>query len=246
MRVIVDRGRLRVQSEPGDRLHEEAFPTWREADVLFGRVRNESPSNIDELGAQLADTSTHALAAGRDNSVIDSFLEVERKLRSSGELLRNSILEKVFRISAVVFLIGLALGVLWIWAKANTWWSAFPRGFDLAANWIFVIIGWSGFTMVGFAFGWLFFQTATLRVAAPPELQRLSNLLSHTRAQVIYIGTLCVILNFFLFFFDGFEKINDSLSAQLNSAPWAILLGLAAGILEPTLFTRMRAALKFI
>ena len=41
MQIAVENGRLQVVSEESDTLHGDAFETWREADELLARVRNE-------------------------------------------------------------------------------------------------------------------------------------------------------------------------------------------------------------
>lgn len=246
MQIVFDRGRLRLLADSNDPLHAEALDVWRESDEIAQRVIQVLPNEAEMLCNTLAETSTRALTLGRDPAVIRRFLDIERRLLDAEELQRANALDAVLQISVIVFFLGLLLGFIWIWVKGIALWTSLPRGFDLAANWILLTAGWSGFTMVGFAFGWMFFQVAVLRVAQPIQLAKHIRLVQQIRGNVLYITLLCFTLTFFLFFFNGFEMITEALSTQLTSSPWAILLGIVAGFVEPSLFDRLKAALRFL
>ncbi|AKO97003.1 hypothetical protein MALG_01831 [Marinovum algicola DG 898] len=246
MQVLFEREKLRLHTTQGDPLHEEAFEIWQEAGDLAARALAEMPrDDAEDLCHLLAATATRALTAGRDPGVITNVNGAVRTLHKAVEQRRAQAVGHALRIASIVFLLGLALGAVWIWIKPLAPWNALPRGFDLAANSVLLTIGWSGFTMAGFAFGWLFFRVAVLRVSEGQDLTRQARILDHVRAQILYIAMLSILLNFFLMYFEGFQRINQTLSVQLTSAPWALLLGVVAGLVEPTLFDRLRAALKF-
>jgi hypothetical protein len=92
--------------------------------------------------------------------------------------------------------------------------------------------------------GWIFLVTAVVRIHDRMDIVKQAVSLRQRMAHIVYNATLCLIIVIVMFFFGGFDQINEALSQQLTSAPWAILLGLVAGVAEPALFERIRGFLK--
>jgi hypothetical protein len=241
MRIVFDRGDLRLDVGAGDALHPEALETWCEARALSETCIDAlPPDEADATCQRLADTATHALTAGRDDRVIADFRKVKRRMRDVDETLRRKIVGQALAIALICLAIGFAAGIVWILVEPYSPWSLLPYGLDLAANYVLLVLGWAGFTLVGFSIGWLFLVTAVVRNQDQAGVVKQAVSLRQRNAYVAYNGLLCLIIVIAMFFFGGFEKINKELSEQLISAPWAILLGLVASVAESVLFDRIR------
>jgi hypothetical protein len=242
MRIVFDRGDLRLNaSTEDDLLHPEALETWCEARALCESCIDVLPPDEAEATCQrLAETATHGLTAGRDNRVIVDFREVKRKMRDADETLRGKIVGQAIAISLICLAIGFAVGIVWILAEPYRPWSLLPPGLDLWANYALLVLGWAGFTLVGFSIGWLFLVNAVVRNQDQAGVVKQAISLRQRNANVAYNSLLCLIIVIAMFFFGGFEKINEGLSEQLISAPWAILLGLVVSVAESVLFDRIR------
>lgn len=246
MRIAFDRGDLRLHTEPGDLLHADALETWREACELSKTCIDVLPSDqADATCETLAGTATRALTAGRDDRVIADFRKVRQSLRDADETLRKESVDHAFAISTICLTVGLVAGVFWILLEPLAPWGVLPEGLDLAFNYVLLVLGWAGFTLVGFSIGWLFSVAAVVRKQDRAGTVKQAVSLRQRKAYIVYNSLLCTIIVIAMFFFGGFEKISDGLSQQLISAPWAILLGLIAGI-APTeaLFERIRDFIK--
>ena len=224
----------------------EALEIWREACELSKTCIDVLPSNeVDATCDTLAGTATHALTAGRDDRVIADFRKVERRLRDADESLRKNTVNQALVISLICMAVGLAAGGFWISVAPHAPWSVLPDGLDLALNYVLLVLGWAGFTLVGFSIGWLFSVAAIVRTTNRAGTVKQAISLRQRKAYVVYNSMLCMIIVIAMFFFGGFEKISEGLSQQLISAPWAILFGLIAGIAElAALFERIRDFLK--
>ncbi|HEY6633156.1 MAG TPA: hypothetical protein VIZ90_17035 [Rhizobiaceae bacterium] len=245
MRIVFDRSDLRLDVVLGGPLHPEALETWREACELSKTCINVlSPADANTTCEALAGTATHALTAGRDDRVIADFRKVRRSLQDADETLRRDTVRQAMAISLICLTIGLAAGGLWIWMAPHAPWSNLPDGLDLAANYVLLVLGWAGFTLVGFSIGWLFQVAAVVRHQDQAQTIKKAISLRQRNAYILYNSLLCTIIVITMFFFNGFEKINAILSQQLTSAPWAILLGLVAGVIDSALFDRIREFFK--
>lgn len=246
MRIVFDRDDLRLDVVPGDPLHPDALETWREACELSKTCIDVLPSDeADATCNKLAEIATRALTTGRDAQVIADFRKAKRKILDADEALRKKSVNLAFKTSLINLAVGFAAGIVWLLVEPYAPWGWLPRGMDLAANYVLLVLGWAGFTLVGFSIGWLFQTAAVVRIQSREDTVKLATALRQRRAHVVYSSVLCVIIVIAMFFFDGFAKINEELSIQLTSAPWAILLGLIAGIAESAaLFERIRDFFK--
>ncbi|ASP54331.1 hypothetical protein [Sinorhizobium meliloti] len=245
MRIVFDRGSLRLHVETGDTLHSESLEIWREACALGETCINALPSDeADTTCRLLAETATHALTAGRDDRVIADFRNIETRIRAADDALRTKIADQAVATFLVCLAIGFAAGIVWILVEPYAPWSLLPHGLDLAANYILLVLGWAGFTLVGFSIGWLFSMTAVVRIQDRAAVVKQATSLRQRKAHVVYNTLVCLIIVIAMFFFGGFEQINEELSQQLISAPWAILLGIVVGVAEPALFERVRDFFK--
>lgn len=245
MRIIFDRGTLTLQVDASDALHAQSLATWHEACAKCETCIETLPSDeIDPACQKLAEAATRALTLGRDNDVIRLLREVDRKIRDADAHLRNTVVFRGLSISAVSVAIGCVLGGAWMLIEPRRPWLLLPHGLDLSANYIALILGWSGFTLVGFAIGWLFMLSGAVRSEGRDGVLKHAISLQSRAGQVAYNILFSVIVVILMFFFGGFEKIEQELSTQLISAPWAVLLGLFAGIAEPVLFERVRGIFK--
>lgn len=246
MKIVFDRGTLRLHVDEGDPLHEEALETWHEACAKCEMcIEALSASDIEQTCKKLAETATRALTAGRDNDVIKTFREIDQKLRNADAALRNKVVLRAFTISLMCVVFGFVIGAVWMLINPRKPWLYLPDGLNLAANYIILILGWSAFTLVGFAIGWLFMLNGAVRIQDRAGVLKQAVSLQSRTAHVIYNFLLSVIIVILMFFFNGFENIDKELSTQLISAPWAVLLGLFAGIAEPVVFERVRGIFKF-
>lgn len=87
-------------------------------------------------------------------------------------------------------------------------------------------------------------MTAVVRIQDRAGVVKQATSLRQRKAHVVYNTLVCLIIVIAMFFFGGFEQINEELSQQLISAPWAILLGIVVGVAEPALFERVRDFFK--
>ncbi|MDF1607386.1 hypothetical protein PZ897_04285 [Hoeflea sp. YIM 152468] len=245
MRIVFDRGCLRLQVDPGDGLHSEALDTWREASDLSRTCLDVLPANqADDCCRQLAETATHALSAGRDDAVIASFRKVETGLRAADEAIRSAIINDIVAIFLICFGSGFTAGILWIWMEPYRLWNFLPNELTNAVNYILLFIGWTGFTLIGFSIGWYFLKTGMIRVLDREAAVKQAISLRQRMAHVGYNASLCLVVVIVMFFFGGFENVDEALSRQLTSAPSAVLLGLVIGVAEPAVFERIRGFLK--
>lgn len=246
MQILFDHGGLCLHVDDGGPLHAEALETWQEACALAKTsIDALPPSDAEDACRQLAETATHALTAGRDNRVIADFRRVERRIRDADETLRAAILKHAFEIFTYCLVAGFAAGIIWMWVEPFAPWNHLPRGLDLAANYLLLVLGWTGFTLVGFSLGWLFRICAAVRIQGRMDVVKQAVSLRQRNAHVAYNALVCLIIIIVMFFFGGFAQIDEALSAQMTSAPWAILLGLIAGVVESEVSERIRAFLKF-
>jgi hypothetical protein len=113
MQIVLDRARLRLHVDAQDTLHEEALETWREADALVKTCIDALPPyEADKSCLLLAETTTHALTAGRDDRVITDFNKVERQIRDADETLRATILNDGLAIFTICIVIGCVAGLV--------------------------------------------------------------------------------------------------------------------------------------
>ncbi|WP_026987056.1 hypothetical protein [Fodinicurvata fenggangensis] len=245
MRIVYDRNELRLQVDAGDPLHPEALDTWREASALNQTCIDALPTDEAEaMCLLLAETATHALIAGRDDQVLADFRKVERRIRDADENLRSRIINDVLAIFLICLACGSVAGITWELVKPYYPWNLLPSGLNLAANDILFVLGWTGFTLVGFSIGWLFLMAGMVRFQDRVDVLKRASSLRQRTAHVTFNASVCLIIVIILVFFDGFDLIGEKWSILLESAPWAILLGLAAGVAEPALFERLRGFLK--
>ncbi len=241
MRIVFERGTLQLRVDPGEPLHAEAFEVLSEADASAQRcLRLLEPRAGTTACDRLALSATHALTHGRDERVVDDFREIERELHRATEGMRVKLFDNVLYICVISFLLGGILALLWIIVEPRAPWNKLPEGLDLAVNYVFLISGWTGFTLVGFSVGWLFLKSATIRNLDREVAALEATSLRQRKANIFYHVLLCLILNIALFFLGGFEKIDDWLENILVTAPWAILLGMVLGVAEPTLAKRVQ------
>ena len=241
MRIVFDRGDLRLDVTTGDVLHADALEVWSEARTLSATCLDVLPEEaVGDTCELLAKTATYALAAGRDNKVMADFWLVKRRIRDADQDLRRKIVDRGFVISLICAAVGLLAGIVWITLEPYRPWNLLPTGHQLWVNYTLLVLGWSGFTLVGFSIGWLFLITAVVRNQDPAGVIKQDISLRQRKAHVFYNALLCLLIVIAMFFFGGFEKINKILSEQLISAPWAILLGLVASVAETVLFERIR------
>lgn len=245
MRIVFDHGDLRLHVDAGDPLHSKSLETWREASELSKTCIDVLPSiEIEPAGQLLAATATHALTAGRDSSVIANFKEVERRIREADETVRGIVIDRVVAIFLTCLALGFAVGIIWILVEPFAPWNALPKGLDLAANYLLLVLGWTGFTLIGFSIGWFFLTTGTLRNQDRAAVAKQSSSVRQRKVHVAYNASVCLIIVILMFFFGGFELISKELSQQLTSAPWAILLGLVGGVAEPMVSEWIRSIFK--
>lgn len=245
MRILFERGGLRLHVDAGDALHAEALETWREACALAKTSIDVLPPDRADAACQLlAETATHALAVGRDERVIAAFQKVERQTRYAENTLRAKIIDDGLAIFAVCLLAGTGAGLVWIFVEPYAPWNALPNGLNLVTNYILLVLGWAGFTLIGFSIGWLFSMTAVVRIQDRMGVLKQAVSLRQRKAHIVFNALFCLVIVIVMFFFGGFDQINKALSEQLTSAPWAILLGLVAGVAEPGLSERIRSFLR--
>ncbi|WP_299870546.1 hypothetical protein [uncultured Hoeflea sp.] len=245
MRIVFDQGSLRLRVDDGAPLHADALETWRDADNLANIcIDTLPPEEANAKCQELAEAATRALTLGRDDTVRSSFQGVKLAVRHADENLRMAILKDAIAIFGSSFAVGFAAGAIWMLVEPHAPWNSLPEGLDLAANYLLLVLGWAGFTLVGFSVGWLFLATAMVRIQDREGVVKQALTLRQRKAQFTYHALICCIIVIVMFFFDGFDKINETLAVQLTSAPWSVLLGLVAGVAEPALFERLRGFLK--
>lgn len=246
MHIEFERSALRLNVHANDPLHEDALDVLRQADDLCAKCMQVLDYDAATAACQtVASAATHALTHGRDDRVQKDLADVERQLHFAVDAIQVSLFDNALNIALRTFSIGVVLAAIWMVVKQFEPWNSLGEGLDLFFNYVFLIGGWTGFTLVGYSVGWLFLKSATVRRLQIDVAMQEAAALRLGKAHVVYSVLLCLILIMALFFFRGFDRLDPAVADLLRSAPWSILLGLLLGVAEPTLSKRVRGFFKF-